>query len=281
MPTPADPDTGYLLDWEDTAINGSPMTPPPGWAAQYNPNPSGGMAYDRFRIEQRPWRLRTFSANPLGRSRWSGRFELRHGEPPVPGAGSVRSELSAGVQQFDDGWYGFSIFLPGEAWDVPGTADAAGEILAQWHHNGPVGSPPLAILTRNGSWYVSQHWSADPSKDNTNPDTPVGTYTTDTWTDWVVHAIWSHANGRIQVWKDGSNVFDVSGQTAYAPPETAVYMKLGIYKWAWATGAPASTNTRVVYHDELRIKGPDGDQEAVSPWPPRPWWARIARRFWP
>lgn len=305
MPTPADPDPVYLLDWEDPATNGAPTSPPPGWKADYNANPppAGGVPYDRFRVVDFGRRL--IRRDPLARSRWSARFELRHGEPPV--SGSIRCELSDGDQQFDEGWYGFSIFLPSDVWDAPDTADERGEILVQWHHYNPTmplapsyGSPPLAILTRFGCWYVSQHVSAS----STNPDTPIGKYGTGTWTDWVVHAVWSPspAYGQVQVWKDGSStpVFEMIGKTTRDPPEDHIYMKFGIYKWAWKdpipppgtvpklpppkclpVSAPVSTNTRVVYHDELRITGPYGHRGAVTPWQPRHWWDRLLWLFRP
>jgi hypothetical protein len=184
-----------------------------------------------------------------------------------------------------DRWYGFSIFLPRSF--VP---DESREILAQWHQVTEGGSPPLALLTRRGQWWVSlRDWTRP--NENETLDKLAGPCALGAWTDWIVHAKWrSDATGLLEVWKNGSSVRTVprSGRNTFANT-TRHYIKIGIYKWQWNIHAPSppppgcsrqpdpgTVTSRVVYYDEIRVA--DGTtcgsiaacKKAVAPRGPRP-----------
>jgi hypothetical protein len=42
-------------------------------------------------------------------------------------------------------------------------------------------------------------------------------------------------------------------------------LKSGLYSWQYKSGPPSVRFKRVVYHDELRIAGGDGNYELVAP----------------
>ena len=248
-----------VLDWEapaDHAVPADPAAPitPSGWVPHYAP----AVRHDgnpQVRPARRP--------EPVRAGRWSGRFELRKGDPVV--SASIRAELRAEIEPYGaERWYAFSIFL--DTWD----RDRSQEIVTQWHHFSNSGSPPLAIVTHEGQWEISlMDWE---SPTNETTDTPVGAYRTGRWTDWVVHAKWSAgADGLLEIWRDGKKVPGFSpkvGRNAYE--QLGNYMKIGIYKWDWKQRPagrpqkPTDTTRRVMYHDEVRIYDQRGSYDAVA-----------------
>jgi len=86
------------------------------------------------------------------------------------------------------------------------------------------------------------------------------------WMHLVLHFTPSTGNdGLIEMWKDGEKIVRVTGQNSHAedlcgnamrPP----YWKMGIYKWNWQAGRPATASTRRrLLLDNLKIaEGSDG-----------------------
>ena len=177
---------------------------------------------------------------------YSTRYELNSTDADV--AASKRTEASRYSYDEPSGdierWYGTSFYLPQDY-----ITDPAPELLTQWQSTKAV-SPPLAIWTLNGKWYIVQALDAGTSQ------TAIGDYVKGVWTDFVVHVKWSTgSDGLIEVWKDGVKVFTKSGINTYVGITTGNYMKVGIYKWPWKkTDTYNSTTTqRVMYADEIRI----------------------------
>jgi hypothetical protein len=248
-PSPSDPGAGYVLDWENPADRSLPARPPTGWGKEYD----AGILHDgepQLRAARAP-------SEPVRGSQWSARFQLYKGDPVINNG--TRAELSADFEPVNaERWYGFSIYLP-YTW----VSDRSGEIVTQWHQDWNICcSPPLAIVTRNGQWEISQSWQGS------EKNTPIGPYGTGRWTDWVVHVKWSaNGDGVLDIWKDGSPVsgfFQKQGRNAYAS-SLGNYMKIGIYKWDWSHDRPSDTTRRVMYFDELRIADQRGSYGAVAP----------------
>lgn len=226
------------LTWDDPLQQNLPA-PPPGWNRQYVPT----------------WGAQLVTTTPIRSGAAAARFELRSTD--APSSGSRRSELAmsdrdgagAGVER----WYGFSVL-------VPPAPDGAPEILAQWHHAGDSGSPPLSIGTRAGQWEVALFNGSGGAS-----TFALGPYRTDGWTDWVVRVRWTSAtNGLIEIWRDGGLVFWRYGlRTSY--DDLGVHPKLGVYRWTWATAPPATELTRVVFHDEMRIGDSAAGYAGVAP----------------
>jgi hypothetical protein len=128
------------------------------------------------------------------------------------------------------------------------------------------------VITENGQYKISQNWQNDarvPGK-WTYVDTPIGSYETDRWTDWVVHVKWSTGNnGLLEVWKDGSPVpgfgHKVGRNDDFGNQINGNYILLGIYKWPWKGKTATDTTNRVLYTDELRITDGSGSYAAVAP----------------
>lgn len=183
----------------------------------------------------------------------------RHNDPV-----SYRTESVPDGQTFEVGdevWYGFSIYLPDDY-----VADPVWEIPAQWHGRPDFDlgedwrNPPLALHSANGEWTVSNIWD---SKANTfesgervydgSESFDIGPYETGRWTDWVFHLVWSYADdGVLQIWKDGELVVDRPGPNTFNDQE-GPYMKWGIYK-GWSNPDNVGViDTRLLFHDELRM----------------------------
>jgi len=166
-------------------------------------------------------------------------------------------------------WYGFSVFLPQDY-----TADKVWELVTQWYPNpdDPAETgrqPTLALFTTNGIWSVA-------NKTSSEVVTPIyhasirqrtwelGPLQLNKWTDFVFNVKWTHLDtGFLKVWKDGILVIDHKGPTSYND-QKGPFVKQGIYK-GWAKMAVDKVKVRTVYHDEVRIAGPDGSYAAVAP----------------
>jgi polysaccharide lyase-like protein len=273
--TPANPRTGvYVLDWEDASTQTVPEAPPRFWRAEYCSD---------WKHTDDTWQVALEDDPALVRSgRWSVRFQLDKRDPLV--SQSKRAELKANRCGYEAGdperWYGFSIHLP-DCWqDDPDSS----ENLAQWHQaDSPdprfQGSPPLALMTRAGRWYVSMRktsWNDQVSRDTDS--IAISPYKQDLgkWTDWVVHVRWSAdpQAGVLQVWKNGKQypLMDAAGQDRSHGQNKfddgqGNYMKIGIYKWDWKNRPERSKiGSRVIYYDDLRIAaGPNRYNEVVPP----------------
>jgi hypothetical protein len=177
---------------------------------------------------------------------------------------SYRTEIVPDDQTFnvgDEVWYGFSIYLPDEY-----VADSVWEITAQWHGRPDfdIGedwrNPPLALHSADGAWRVSNLWDSKPNTFESGEKVydgsdsfELGPYETGRWTDWVFHLRWSYeADGLLQIWQDGELVVDRPGPNTFNDQE-GPYFKMGIYK-GWSNPENQGVvDTRLLFHDELRI----------------------------
>jgi hypothetical protein len=173
-----------------------------------------------------------------------------------------------------DTWYGFSIFLP-ESYEISQTW----EVLAQWHdtpndwdtlhrQNPPM---QLGIQRDTGIWRLTMLWDKDPVQPGNIfqidgvKTWDFASYERNKWTDWVFQIRWSYnGDGLLRVWKDGKLVVDHQGPNTYND-NVGPYFKMGMYKGWRDSQAVDSVKDRSVYHDELRIAGPNGRYEDVAP----------------
>ncbi|MBW2525647.1 MAG: polysaccharide lyase, partial [Deltaproteobacteria bacterium] len=178
---------------------------------------------------------------------------------------AFRTEVVPHGQTFEVGdevWYGFSIYLPDDY-----VADPVWEIPAQWHGRPDFDlgedwrNPPLALHSSNGQWTLSIKWDA---KANTfesgereydgSESEPLGPYETGRWTDWVFHLVWSYQDdGVLQIWKDGVQVLERLNKPNTFNDAEGPYMKMGIYKGWKDPATEGVVDSRLLFHDELRI----------------------------
>ncbi len=215
--------------------------------------------------------------SPVRSGNFALRTELRKTDPPYKShrANSHRAEF-AEKKRYPlpfERWYGFSVYLPNDWVD-----DVAPEILVQWHDvpdagEGPAGGPPFYIATLRGNWIVINHWDPAPIKikKDLSPEGGVeelwtGAYEKEKWTDWVIHAKWSYqVDGLLEIWKDGTKIVTKSGPNTLND-QMGPYFKFGVYKWWWTIpNRPSDTTIRVMYHDEIRFAGAQGNFCQVDP----------------
>jgi hypothetical protein len=212
--------------------------------------------------------------NPVRAGSRALRFEIRKGEPFV--ANANRAELrrpgdyrvTGGIG--DERWFGFSTFIPPD-WE----SDVEGDVIAQWHASPDFDcetwrSPPLQITTEGEEVRVLMRWDSKPCTDHDEAEGSetihAGDLARGRWTDWVVHATWDYDDdGMLRMWRDGKLVVDRRGPNAYND-QRGLFFKIGVYKWRWKEPDERSRVTRrVVFHDEVRIGGPDASCEDVKP----------------
>jgi len=176
----------------------------------------------------------------------------------VPGLpGTFRSEIAL---PSDDGlqerWYGERIKIA----KVP--APSPGYLVLQWHAvmgdaaKTSRGFPPLEISVNGNKWMIRRAFGS-----------PITGETKREWTDWVVHAKWSKGDdGEIQIWQNGTLVWDVKGPNCYSglAVERTPYMKTGIYR-PTRKESKTSEDPTVVYVTDVKIGGPDATYQMVAP----------------
>ena len=81
----------------------------------------------------------------------------------------------------------------------------------------------------------------------------------------MVHVLWSYGeDGVLQIWKDGELLVDRDGPNAFNDAE-GPYFKMGIYKGWSNPDTVGDVDSRLLYHDELRIGGPEAVYCDVAP----------------
>jgi hypothetical protein len=172
-------------------------------------------------------------------------------------------------------WIGLSIYIP-----KPFVADVGGMsgIVLQLQNIPDPGEmwrqPLFAIAINASNWQIWSKW-------DTRPFTPAsegaGSFSGSkywlfplgasigNWTDWVINVKWSwQSDGRLKIWRSGSVVVDRNGPNC-SNDQKGPYVQMGLYKWSWNNGYPSNFDSRVFYHDALRIGGADASYQDVAP----------------
>ncbi|MFC1483637.1 polysaccharide lyase [Candidatus Neomarinimicrobiota bacterium] len=174
-------------------------------------------------------------------------------------------------QRFDETWIGFSVYLPSNSW-IPDNISR--ELVFQTHGSAddgePSRSPPLSLKIDLGTteWYWQVRWDSSRISNSAQPtgsgagvvDVWKDIIEKDTWTDWVIHAIWDYAAdgvGLLEIWRNGEQVATRHGPNIYNDAKGMRGPIFGIYKWGWRDG-PSDVTERIIYHDEFR----NGDETA-------------------
>jgi hypothetical protein len=141
------------------------------------------------------------------------------------------------------------------------------QVITQWHQgdNNQGASPPVAFIIVGNEIQLdlNKHDPNDPGSSIQAGQWPVANLDRGQWHDFQVDVQWDLADGKIQVWHNGSPVtFNVGGQTltqltgleTLFPPLhnstdlPTVYLKMGLYRKGVTTNA---TTPFVLYHDEV------------------------------
>lgn len=195
----------------------------------------------------------TIVTSPVRAGKHAARSLLRASDPEVNGG--QRAEFSDGkkltkIEMEKEYWYGLSIFIPGD-FVAPTQSNA---VLFQWHTQQGGPSPVLAIRVKDGDWIITDQAT---EKKRTLAKMP---FAKDRWTDWVVHVRWSaERKGFWTIWKDGVEVVSERDIVTQYPEALGPYAKFGQYH------SVGEVPQNVVYFDEYRVAGPEGNYAAVAP----------------
>lgn len=218
---------------------------------------------------QKPYSMQTVD-NIFKSGKRSLRVELRKGDFTADNKLNVRSELTAlKERQRMERTYKFSIYLPNGG-DEDYADDISPEIVAQWHNvpdpNEEWTSPPLALVIRNGEWYIDRLWDEDPITTTAKMFAEkkyafhkIGSVKEDKgkWINWEFHVKWNwlaDSSNILEVKKNGVIVLEQNGLPNTTNDIWGVYFKMGIYKWDWGKVSSSSTTTkRIVYYDDVEI----------------------------
>ncbi|HVZ55834.1 MAG TPA: polysaccharide lyase [Chitinophagaceae bacterium] len=182
---------------------------------------------------------------------------------PIVGAG-YRSEIVPLYTEnavYNERWVGFSVYLPASF-----IKDPAPEVIQQVHAQNS-DSPPFAICTQNGNWWIEINYDVNGTTKYNNIDLGIP-YKTGVWTNWVYHVRFSKGtDGLVEVWKDGVKVYSYTGQTQYTNLTAGNYYKFGIYKWGWQypTWFTSTSTQRQIYYDDIRIGNEKATYQDVAP----------------
>jgi hypothetical protein len=206
-------------------------------------------------------RIRTVSS-PVRQGSYSYRFEVRHGDNPVPEFSSDdRAELGQAnpgrgplIQDGMEQWYGLSVMFD------ESFPDASWQTIAQWKQIGP--NPPPAELTADDGVLAFQMGGAEkdlPGRGGILFKTPLER---GEWHDFVMHVKWSPSPGVgfVELWHDGAKVVSKTPTAnMYRDSEGKVipnHARIGYYR------DRAIGETGVVYIDGYKVGTGKG---SVSP----------------
>jgi len=174
----------------------------------------------------------------------------------------------------DTRWYAFSVYIPSDyIADEPICREIIWQLLMHPYINEQQKSPQFDFQIQADNLQIENRHSVGGDPTNTIVEkiyeSPMSNYR-GKWTDWVIYAKWSAGNdGRLRIWRNGNVVVDRTGANAYAGTGTHYFEnKFGIYKWSWNAAKypdrPTVVDKRVIYHDNLKIGGPDATYEDMT-----------------
>ena len=177
----------------------------------------------------------------------------------------MRTEVSVSprIINFDIGreyWVGISIKVGDEFRDDTDLQDQG--MLLQWHyrdwlHPEVRDAQPLLLRYRDDAVHVHNEVLRE-----FMAKTPPAY---GEWVDWVIHVKFDDVDGIIQVWRNGKQFVNWRGDNHQSEKFEGAYLKFGLYSAQYRADPPNVDFKRIVYHDELRVAGPDGSYELVAP----------------
>ena len=173
------------------------------------------------------------------RGKYSGKFELRKGDPSVTDTG-IRSEVLFGTPPSNDMWYSFGLFLPSNGF----AKDKDNDILSQWHQGS--GSPPISLRVVEDRFVFRFN-----SSSNEVTDFDLGIAVKNVWHRFVFRVIHATNNdGLVEIWRNGTKIFSRKGINMYN--RELPRWKVGIYKPTWENRR-TDTDLRILFLDNIRV----------------------------
>lgn len=160
-------------------------------------------------------------------------------------------------------WYGVKMFLD-KGWEQRDTADT---VLMQFHSQPDKGeawrNPPVAlqIVDKDGE----AHWNLVVRSDDEKitkgksydsvEQYDLGAAKDDVghWIDLAWNVKWNYdGSGFLKLYKDGELVADIDGANTFNDA-TGPYLKMGLYKYDWASSKDTGPNEKSLYLDDFRV----------------------------
>ncbi len=189
--------------------------------------------------------------NPSLKGNFSGRFELRKGDPMVTRVG-IRAEVLFQQPSHKERWYSFGLFLPSSGF----ARDRDNDVLSQWHQN--IGSPAASFRVQNDRFILRMMDSRGNLELN-----DLGPATKNTWNEFVFHFIHSTgSDGLIEIWQNDKKIISRKGSNMHSG--ALPNWKIGLYKPTWQVRS-TDTNTRIAFFDMIRIGNENAKFEEMKP----------------
>lgn len=163
------------------------------------------------------------------------------------GQSTERSELNERHRHKvgQDVWYAFRVYVP-EDFPIQDTR----LVMGQWKQTAiflwKKHSPAVAQRFRNGRFQITINNDAGREylyEDGTADDPAL----VGEWTSFVYHIRFDKGdNGRLEVWMNGEQIIDYSGQIGYKDDLNTSYFRLGLYRDTMA-------EPMTVYYDDVRV----------------------------
>lgn len=202
------------------------------------------------------------TTSPVVSGKYAGNFDLTRAMK-TPYRTEVTVTGAPGRFDWDtEYWIGFSFRL--EAWaDDPDMEIAPFQIHAtpaDWNDHQPksqISTGPVMMAVQNGEMRVYTYGGKIGWRAPVEPGQ---------WIRIVLRYISSFRDGGlIEMWRDGKQIVSVKGANTWeldhnGKPMRPTYWKMGVYKWNWKEGRPATGSTRrQLFIDDFKIaQGPDG-----------------------
>ncbi len=205
---------------------------------------------------------------PTKEGRYSGNFNLTRNMPTSYRTEVVLENRKGHFEFGKEYWIGLDYRY--ENWAKDSKAEAAPMQL----HTTPSDWANCEVRTPSGS--ISARATAPIFMASKNGKAEIVTYGAKVrWTGPIEMQQWLNikfhfkistgSDGFIEAWKDGAKLFRINGANSprldsCRKPLRAPYFKMGVYKWNWRQGKPATESSRrQLFIDNLKIvEGPDG-----------------------
>jgi hypothetical protein len=164
-------------------------------------------------------------------------------------------------------WLGVSHFVP-----TSHTPDSTIDVFYNLHSRPDPGEDvdgaPFSLRTLRDTWDLVIR--GDPNRTSPSATTLVrnfdmGPIQKGQYTDWVFRILLSYqANARLEAWKNGIKVLDYRGPNVYNDA-LGPFIKMGIYKPAWAQPTSSPITERTVFIDDVRVGDANATFAEVTP----------------
>jgi hypothetical protein len=196
--------------------------------------------------------------DPRDSSKKALAFQLAPNDPLTSGSHRAEIRLAGGLANDKVYWAAFRHYVAD--WGSFSTSDTA--MIAMQIHGGNVAglSPAVAIYSRGGRnfWIDARGSTAStPSQSNSvsvrSPERPIQF---GRWVDFVVRfKLNTSGNGFVQVWMDGTQIWDFKGTVGYNTGSERPYVKFGYYNWTSFT-----TPRKVLLKSPVIVTDPTGSK---------------------